>query len=906
MILRSIHVAGWRCFVEDVEIGPLRKNLNVLYGPNGSGKSTLFEALCRGLLDAHRVSGREVEAIRPWGRSLSPQVVIEFAHKGTEYRVTKQFLDGASSVLERRENGRFRRLAESDAADRQVREILTQNPPGRGLARLENWGLAQVLWAPQGQLVLEKLSGDLLVDIQTSLGVQVSAAAGVPLEDRLEELYLQFFTTSGKLRTGKNAPAVVRFRGALEKAREKRQSALETQQAFEESARRVEGLRARRIQARHDADELTKALKEARKRAEEYKELLSQQEQRRERAKSSEAQHKKLKQHIDLIDTVTTRLSETRESVQRLEGENGLKESEVENWKQESAKRKAALENARSERRQVDKTQQEAELASRYVAQNNKLTELDELIEKLKEGQQTLSEITQERNELLAPDKKALQAIRRALKTRDEAQVHIEASLITLEIVPEKDGIIEVVAAEQTGKRQLSAEKPLQIKGSPEVVADLPGVARLRAWGPTGSIEEYRSKRDKAEEKLESLTTPYDTADLEQLEALAEKAKELEKRIAKEEIQIETLLSGKSIEGIEQERALVKAGLAKITERHSEWEQSPPDGEKLKVAAEEMKESFHAKIEDLEASWEKTQTALTASTEQMAKLSTQLEESKKQTELLESRLAELTKDGKQPAERERELQEIALSWDAAKARLGKIESQLAPYEDDPIAIVDKLEKQQEGANQASTKALEEEKNEEGKLEQLAAQGPYSVLALAEEEIASLGQEVSREQLRVAAVRLLRDVVVECRTEAVAAVAGPVEEAATRTFHRIAGRRLGRLKLGETFEPTEVHPESSDLAVSLASVSGGEEEQIHLATRLALADVLAQDERQFVVLDDVLTATDAGRLARVMTILEEAAQRLQILILTCHPERYRGLEEAQFLDLEAILRSSGGS
>jgi DNA repair exonuclease SbcCD nuclease subunit len=60
----------------------------------------------------------------------------------------------------------------------------------------------------------------------------------------------------------------------------------------------------------------------------------------------------------------------------------------------------------------------------------------------------------------------------------------------------------------------------------------------------------------------------------------------------------------------------------------------------------------------------------------------------------------------------------------------------------------------------------------------------------------------------------------------------------------------------------------------------------------------------VVLDDVLTATDTGRLARVMGVLEEAAQRLQVLILTCHPERYRGLAGANFVDLEAIVRDAG--
>jgi uncharacterized protein YhaN len=37
----------------------------------------------------------------------------------------------------------------------------------------------------------------------------------------------------------------------------------------------------------------------------------------------------------------------------------------------------------------------------------------------------------------------------------------------------------------------------------------------------------------------------------------------------------------------------------------------------------------------------------------------------------------------------------------------------------------------------------------------------------------------------------------------------------------------------------------------------------------------------------------------MTILEESAEHLQILILTCHPERYRALAGAEFFDLESL-------
>ena len=117
--------------------------------------------------------------------------------------------------------------------------------------------------------------------------------------------------------------------------------------------------------------------------------------------------------------------------------------------------------------------------------------------------------------------------------------------------------------------------------------------------------------------------------------------------------------------------------------------------------------------------------------------------------------------------------------------------------------------------------------------------------------------------------------------------------------------MGSIKVGDGFVPSGVVPELMADTVHLDNLSGGEQEQLYLATRLALADVLRKDELQMVVLDDVLTSTDAGRLAKVMNILEEAAQRLQLIILTCHPECYRGLKSGHFFDLESFVRGSMG-
>lgn len=324
MILRTIRVENWRCFLEPIEVGPFGEHLNVLHAPNATGKSTLFEAMCRGLLDGHRVTGKDMEAIRPWGRSLAPSVTIEFSHEGTDYRVTKRFLDSPQALIERKENGRFVRLAEGNTADEKARDILTQNPPGRGLARRENWGLAQILWAPQGDLVFGSLSGDLLVNIRASLGAQVSGPGAGPVEKRIQDIYAQFFTPGGKLKAGKDAPPVVKLKERLQVALDNRAKAISQQQAFEDAARRVEDLRARRAQAKRYSESISKALKETRSQAESYKTLLSERKQREEGLKAAEAQYSELKQRIEAIQSARNELKGAEEILRKLEADMPL------------------------------------------------------------------------------------------------------------------------------------------------------------------------------------------------------------------------------------------------------------------------------------------------------------------------------------------------------------------------------------------------------------------------------------------------------------------------------------------------------------------------------------------------------------------------------------------------------
>src|SRR3546814_19198961 len=78
---------------------------------------------------------------------------------------------------------------------------------------------------------------------------------------------------------------------------------------------------------------------------------------------------------------------------------------------------------------------------------------------------------------------------------------------------------------------------------------------------------------------------------------------------------------------------------------------------------------------------------------------------------------------------------------------------------------------------------------------------------------------------------------------------------------------------------------------------GTQEQLAVLTRIAFADLLIEKGKPAsLMLDDALVFADDDRFEVMLDILTEAAQRMQIIILSCRTSAYRGL------DANRILRS----
>ena len=72
-----------------------------------------------------------------------------------------------------------------------------------------------------------------------------------------------------------------------------------------------------------------------------------------------------------------------------------------------------------------------------------------------------------------------------------------------------------------------------------------------------------------------------------------------------------------------------------------------------------------------------------------------------------------------------------------------------------------------------------------------------------------------------------------------------------------------------------------------ALSFGAREQMGVISRLAYADLLREAGRPtLIILDDALVHSGDGRLSMMKRVLFDAGTRHQMLVLTCHPEKWR--------------------
>jgi DNA repair exonuclease SbcCD ATPase subunit len=156
----------------------------------------------------------------------------------------------------------------------------------------------------------------------------------------------------------------------------------------------------------------------------------------------------------------------------------------------------------------------------------------------------------------------------------------------------------------------------------------------------------------------------------------------------------------------------------------------------------------------------------------------------------------------------------------------------------------------------------------------------------ETELFFLEKQLAVEQCKLEGIILLHEVLSLERRRVARLIAEPLNQRIAPWLQRLRGVPTSVIFDHETGRITHVVTERSSIREELpfAEHSEGFREQIALLIRLTLARLVAQrNGSYFVILDDPLTETSPDRRPEMFRILRQAAEDLQIVLVTCHTD-----------------------
>jgi len=327
-------------------------------------------------------------------------------------------------------------------------------------------------------------------------------------------------------------------------------------------------------------------------------------------------------------------------------------------------------------------------------------------------------------------------------------------------------------------------------------------------------------------------------------------------------------------------------------------------------AVERDEAQIEAKLSELEASLNDMQSenkerngrelALRQSVEAAEKQLQVLKQSQEQHLAQERELGmELKVKRDQSGDAEQRAQEInrlrARFDQAAEAEKAQLEAlqRLGPeqLEMDQKRFTSSLERDQQHLEDARDRKIAAET----RLQSSGLSDPEAELAEAQARCEQLEQRYERLKAKAELHRNLLERMLGKQRQATQALAKPLEAAVRPYLQMLFGD--GKIQLVWSEDGSRLEQFSIERGTlgsgtyGFENLSHGAREQVALAFRLAVAELLAADHDGCLpmVLDDAFTHSDRARIEKIKTLLYRGSQQgLQLIVLSCHPENYQSL------------------
>ncbi|MBR9870648.1 MAG: AAA family ATPase [Gammaproteobacteria bacterium] len=864
MILQSLRIEQLRQFRNPFVLGNLQPGLNLIHGPNESGKSTLVRAIRAAFFERYRSTA--VDDLRPWGDSAAaPTVALEFEHQGELWRLTKSFLQrkrcdltiGTSSFSE-------------DEAEEKLAELLGYQYPKRGASKAEHWGIPGLLWVEQGtgQDLEQSVehAGDHLKSALNSLVGEVASSGGDEVIEAVRAQRNHILTGTGKprgeyLQLDKDRLAFEQTIGELK----------ERILRYQEQVDRLGKLTREyeRTEVERPWEDAQRLLDEAQARFQQVQQLEQVQAQEKATLDQLQQSRRLLEQNKEYQENLSRQLAARKLDLDKAEADLQRLELQSPATTERLRAAREAYESAEQRMKQARLREARSRLEQDVKRLEQRAQQLSQNLAKAGEYQQQVENARQQarENRIDAAEVKRLKVAEHQL---NEATIRSSAiaTRFSWNLEPERSITLNDDALQNRGEQQLLDESRVVI----------PGVGTLGITPGGESLASTRRKLATLQQTVSELRASLGVdgvtsaenrlSDFEKAERAQQHAQELLKSVAP--AGIDPLV----VEQREAKQELENATEKLATTPNSDTSIDVPD------------------LATAEAAFEQTASALTAAESDDQKHRTALMAVQQTRDTAKAEWQRLV-DQEQSPERQQQLKQIAEELVAIEQKTKALEERLEARSREILEARPDLLKQDIERYQSTIRNLRQTQEDRGRelrdikvrLEAWGAEGLDEQLNEQEAELERCNRRYQELHRRAQALELLLTLLTEKRQALTRRLQAPLQ--------RHLDHYLSVLFPHATLEVDEhLRPGTFTRGAELGQVtelSFGAREQMGLISRLAYADLLREAGRPtLVILDDTLVHSDEERLDDMKRILFDAATRHQILLFTCHPEKWQDL------------------
>lgn len=908
MIIKSVSVENFGTIKDpiDVEFG---QGLNVVHGPNETGKSTLMRAIWYAMTRRAQSGAQDIKKIIPDTGGV-PRVELTLEIDGDAYQITKTFQQskGTAHLRHTTADGDIRSY-KNDEADEVLRQCLGFSSDTDHTKAPVHVGLWPLTWVKQGQdhsNPAERLQNDgkddkLTETLGSLTGQALTGERGDQLLKAATEEYEKYFTASGSHTSAAGAP--------LHEAKKKLECAKDELAELKDKQRRYKDDLQRYAKLEEAIDKLKEsdlpALKEdARNAVQDSRKI----EDLREKRRSAQVEYKLTSNEFEKWQKILTDRKQLRDAKEASAEEKSKLADSVDEQGDELLELKKLRPELLAAQKEAEDAKTAASVHVRQLTNQLEILRLQEKQTKLQcqiaKARVHHNKLTDIRGELqgIDIDDDAVDELVDLRLVYETKEAELKAASARVEFAAHGDVALEIdgelLALEAGDERERSVDAPMAL-----TVED---VLEIKIHPGDRDLVELRQEAARAKDDFDDKLSELDVLSVADAQKKARRQSELlQNKKSKEELFEQVAPDG--LETLAQE---LKEKETRLEEAQEKLDATDGDHGPLPEDEEGCREELSDAREVLdraERGFDEARAGLNDHDQRVQQQEHQRDLAEQNMKNARRRHDEASTALKSNIEEHGSDDEVEKHLEAAKTEMEAAEDDIADFDEQletlqPEVIESTVERTERAVKNAEKELRTKSEEFSAIRRQLKSgdlHGLHEKLAQAEDDLERAEDDVDRWTRRAEASRLLYESLTRTRQEIRKAYLKPLRESVAQLLNQLFPGST--IEFDDEFRIENISRQSEG-ADTFARLSFGSREQLGILVRLAMAQLLArQGERLPVFLDDVLASSDDGRFQKMATVLDTVAGELQLIVTTCHWNRFRTLGAPTVVDLEAHKR-----